>query len=160
MSYPLSTAEAVLRQFTLDRCEVNQLRFLLSTAEAVLRLRVLSVYLICGNYFYCLPPRRYWDTPTFMPCSPLRISIVYRWGGIETSSQYRLFEQEAFLLSTAEAVLRHKFRLDESLLFRAFLLSTAEAVLRQSLGQVYSARACFFFSIVYRWGGIETVPYL
>ena len=38
MSYPLSTAEAVLRRFKLGEGRCSRSRFLLSIAEAVLRL--------------------------------------------------------------------------------------------------------------------------
>ena len=108
MSYPLSTAEAVLRH--LHRALVRNgngigisivycwggietvfhnykiiLVFLLSTAETVLR-QIDTQPASNKDHFYCLPLRRYWDqnrihNPYFSACG---ISIVYRWGGIET----------------------------------------------------------------------------
>ena len=111
MSYPLSTAEAVLRRFEQEcvidlSCHFYCLplrRYWDDTNWQALRLKFL--------YFYCLPLRRYWDS---------RRCLSY-------------FLNEAFLLSTAEAVLRHCWRWIQQLLER--------------------------ISIVYRWGGIETIPF-
>ena len=83
-------------------------------------------------YFYCLPLRRYWDCSFCHNILSIYISIVYRWGGIETELCVRTPERIfLFLLSTAEAVLRQNF-----FIFLAFYGNG--------------------ISIVYRWGGIET----
>ena len=58
MSYPLSTAEAVLRLEPEDAA-VGKGKFLLSTAEAVLRQSELNTNHPSLLYFYCLPLRRY-----------------------------------------------------------------------------------------------------
>ena len=88
--------------------------------------------LTLAEYFYCLPLRRYWDPKSTIATWFFRfISIVYRWGGIETSQSCQC-----------------EYR------FRSFLLSTAEAVLRRP--PLRPKRSNHNISIVYRWGGIET----
>ena len=176
----LSTAEAVLRHPTHGYLHLRS-GFLLSTAEAVLR-HTLGFRLCCDavTHFHCLPLRRYWDSDltnfwslswvifllstaeavlrlvhndcavrqfcisivyrwggietyaekrTLLP--PPQISIVYRWGGIETRILPSFLHDVSctFLLSTAEAVLRQLGDIPRHL-SGVFLLSTAEAVLR------------------------------
>ena len=167
-------------------------------------------FVICWDreYFYCLPLRRYWDTTeAAVILVSSFISIVYRWGGIETTTEYSFVGPTgvSFLLSTAEAVLRHCWRWIQQLLERisivyrwggietfllwveqaiadrgGFLLSTAEAVLRPAHPRNRAAWHDFYclplrrywdvsasslysllimISIVYRWGGIETLPF-
>ena len=195
----LSTAEAVLRRtLTVNSCSafwnfyclplrrywdkhsgeqfsVSKLPFLLSTAEAVLRpCFVLTKYSFWGN-FYCLPLRRYWDRSNEVCDFGFGgISIVYRWGGIETKLGWQyvvLFV--VFLLSTAEAVLRLAPRFSYSPLSnfyclplrrywdaiaaaiqlpkKLFLLSTAEAVLRQNCKhQNQSDKQYYFYCLPLR----------
>ena len=79
--------------------------FLLSTAEAVLRQSPLY-YVFKHIYFYCLPLRRYWDSAHETQIMEINIiSIVYRWGGIETPELASCLQKLLFLLSIAEAVL-------------------------------------------------------
>ena len=81
----LSTAEAVLRLRTLLRHNFSAHIFLLSTAEAVLRHHPAAILIYHSvYYFYRLPLRRYWDRSLAILCRA----------------------QALFLLSTAEAVLR------------------------------------------------------
>ena len=42
-------------------------------------------------HFYCLPLRRYWDIPYHFFIFLVVISIVYRWGGIETHNALFVF---------------------------------------------------------------------
>ena len=104
---------------------------------------------------HCLPLRRYWDKP--MPgIKKLKshISIVYRWGGIETSR-----------------CRGEKSSRSISIVYRLGGIETAEALSIPSL--VSKHFYCLplrrywdtgprewkwekFISIVYRWGGIET----
>ena len=156
LQFLLSTAEAVLR----PRCHSLPLplykRFLLSTAEAVLRHINAGKRRIRKVHFYCLPLRRYWDATLVLGVKKDIISIVYRWGGIETQERFDYMRCTQFLLSTAEAVLRRSAVSASSLYSRLFLLSTAEAVLRRR--SCYRRNCVAEISIVYRWGGIETLP--
>ena len=180
----LSTAEAVLRLF-LNRQVPRKCGFLLSTAEAVLRRIDHNLKKLFHFYFYCLPLRRYWDKALPM-ASQFSTSFLYfyclplrRYWDIVISNEWIIWS--SFLLSTAEAVLRHLWRVVIEL-FRShfyclplrrywdavvtitllnavdvFLLSTADAVLRPIDSHPRHVRQ--FISIVYRWGGIET-PFL
>ena len=149
----LSTAEAVLRPEP-HLVFKGIVKFLLSTAEAVLRRHKLLMLIVYILYFYCLPLRRYWDINIatainiiYFYCLPLRrywdehsswrwyfrwrISIVYRWGGIETIG----CEVTWVILSDFYCLPLRRYWDKEPLV--------------PSLSN-------FVISIVYRWGGIET----
>ena len=180
MSYPLSTAEAVLRlNFTQHRRTFCPVKFLLSTAEAVLRLDSDTTRVRWLLYFYCLPLRRYWDKDQRSSrvsqlqnfyCLPLRrywdkfnaiiscpndISIVYRWGGIETSGAgadiyqhvhfYCLPLRRYWDCHRLLRLMRSSHNI--SIVYRWGGIETLENFLKWTI---------VLISIVYRWGGIET----
>ena len=154
--------------------------FLSSTAEAVLRPMVTFETGFPVQNFCRLPLRRYWDVVEAVPSSTIWISVVYRWGGIETSTPaevvvdhlnisvvYRWGGIETFTSFYPDFQIIHFCRLP----LRRYWDGYKNWILQDfaCISVVYrwggietffsaniASTSCLAISVVYRWGGIET----